>query len=238
LAFPSNRLQEAIAESNMVKMIIQITQKKIESLIFNPTEYPIKSRVVKIAHRISEEGRSGINTNEAYQIYMAVKKTEKISGALAEVGVSRGGSARIICEAKGKRPLHLFDTFEGLPDVEQIDSCKYSRGLYSASLKDVTEYLQEYPNVYIYKGLFPASSTPIQNERFAFVNLDVDLRKSTYDCLEFFYPRMNKAGIIISHDYVHSPGVMKAFDDFFTDKPEPVIEVAGLYGSQALVIKF
>jgi len=35
--------------------------------------------------------------NEAYQIFMAVKNTRKIKGDIAEVGVYRGGSARIIC---------------------------------------------------------------------------------------------------------------------------------------------
>ena len=42
---------------------------------------------------------------------MAVKATRKLSGDIAEVGVYRGGSAMIICEAKGNKKLHLFDTF-------------------------------------------------------------------------------------------------------------------------------
>src|SRR3989344_3046104 len=42
-------------------------------------------------------------------------------GAYAEVGVFRGASAKLICEAKGQNELHLFDTFSGLPKVGQTD---------------------------------------------------------------------------------------------------------------------
>jgi hypothetical protein len=47
---------------------------------------------------------------------------------------------------------------------------------------------------------------------------------------------MSTGGIIIAHDYGHliSAGVRKAIDEFFADKPEPVIE---LCGSQCLVVK-
>ena len=38
---------------------------------------------------------------------------------MAEVGVYQGVSAKLICEAKGDKELHLFDTFEGLPDPER-----------------------------------------------------------------------------------------------------------------------
>jgi len=65
------------------------------------------------------------------------------------------------------------------------------------------------------------------------VHIDVDLFEATLASLVFFYPKMNKAGIIISHDY-DEPGVRKAFDDFFADKPEPVIEMSGC---QCLVVK-
>jgi len=212
-------------------------QTELATRTLNPCGDPAKSRVIDLIRELFQEGRLLMLTNEAYQIYMAVKRTEKIPGSLAEVGVFRGGSAKLICQAKGERMLHLFDTFEGLPEVEEVDSPLFSHGEYIASLEDVTEYLKGYPNVRIYKGLFPATSGPVKEERFAFVSLDVDLRKGTQDCLEFFYPRMSRGGIIITHDYVQAAGVKKAVDDFFADKPETVIEGSGLPGTQALVVK-
>lgn len=172
---------------------------------------------------------------EAYHIYMAVKKTQKIPGDIAEVGVYKGGSAKIICSVKGERNLHLFDTFEGLPKVDEIDYVwPFYEGKFAASVEEVKEYLKNEQNVFFYKGIFPATSGPVAEKQFSMVNLDVDTYESTKECLEFFYPRMSHGGIIISHDYITAPGVKKAFDDFFEDMPEPVLETAG---SQSLVVK-
>lgn len=47
---------------------------------------------------------------------------------------------------------------------------------------------------------------------------------------------MNAGGVIISHDYPDSKGVKRAFDEFFKDKPEIIIELPG-HDGQCLVIK-
>jgi len=172
---------------------------------------------------------------EAYHIYMATKRTQKIPGDIAEVGVYKGGSAKIICLAKGDKHLHLFDTFEGLPKVEEIDIVwPFYEGKFAASYDSVQKYLGDESNVYFYKGIFPGTSDPIRDKKFSMVNFDVDTYESTKQCLEFFYSRMSPGGILISHDYITAPGVKKAFDDFFDGKTEPVLETAG---SQCLVVK-
>jgi O-methyltransferase len=172
---------------------------------------------------------------EAYHIFMAVKRTRKVPGDIAEVGVYKGGSAKIICSVKGDKHLHLFDTFEGLPKVEDIDMVwPFYEGKFAASYDSVRDYLKDDRNVSFYKGIFPETSDPVKDTRFSMVNLDVDCYESTRLCLEFFYSRMSPGGIILSHDYMTAPGVKKAFDDFFDGKTEPVLETAG---SQCLVVK-
>jgi len=94
--------------------------------------------------------------------------------------------------------------------------------------------LAQEKNVHIYKGLFPETAGPVTDKKFSLVNLDVDTYESTKKCLEFFYPRMNAGGVIISHDYLTVPGVRKAVDEYFQDKPEPVVETAA---SQCIVVK-
>lgn len=197
---------------------------------------PERSKVLNLARKVKSESDMLQSYNEAYQIYMAVKNTTKINGDIAEVGTYRGGSAKLICEAKGNKSLHLFDTFNGLPDLCSIDNPKrYHKGKCSASMEGVKNYLRRYSNVYIYKGLFPSTAESIKNKKFSFIHLDVDLYESTKASLEFFYPRMSPGGIIISHDYIQlTMGVKKAFDDFFRDKPEPIIEMSG---SQCLIVK-
>lgn len=172
---------------------------------------------------------------DAYQIYTAVKKTEKIEGDIAEVGVYKGGSAKLIREIT-KKPLHLFDTFEGLPDLSKHDNPEhFHKGEYSSSLEGVKNYLKNYSNISFYKGLFPATAEPVKNKKFSFVHLDVDLYESTINCLKFFYPRMSRGGVIISHDYPGAKGVKKAFDEFFEDKLEIIIEPFGT--GQGLIVK-
>lgn len=194
---------------------------------------PYRSKVMDFTRKIKNENELLMSFNEAYQIYNACEQTKKIEGDIAEVGVYKGGSSRIICEVKGSRPLHLFDTFEGLPEVDEIDSI-FQKGQYAESYENVKRYLENYSNIYFYKGIFPLTSDSVKNKKFSFVNLDVDLYKSTLDCLNFFYPRMSKGGIIILHDYIYATGVKKAVDEFFKDKPEPVITPSS---TQCLIVK-
>lgn len=175
-----------------------------------------------------------ISDNEAYQIFMAVKRTEHVAGDLAEVGVYQGGSAKLICEANGNRPLHLFDTFAGIPKVEEIDTPLFYEGQFTAPFEDVKDYLKDYSDVHFYRGLFPNTALAVEHKQFSFVHFDVDTRESTTSCLRFFYPRMARGGIIISHDYINAAGVKEAFDEFFKDKAEPIIEMSG---TQCLIVK-
>ena len=182
-----------------------------------------------------EQGLAGLRYNEAYQLYMVVKGSSKVRGDIAEVGVYSGGSAKLICEAKGDRRLHLFDTFNGMPSIDPIDVGSYREGQFSnTTLEDVQDYLAGYSHVSFYPGVFPATGKAVQNLRFSLVHLDVDIYRSTIEALRWFYPRMERAGIIISHDYFGAPGVRKAIDEFFEARPETIIL---LTGSQCLIVK-
>lgn len=170
---------------------------------------------------------------EACQLISAVTATEKLGGDMAEVGVAFGASAKLIAMYAPGRPLHLFDTFEGLPEVMDQDSSKFSKGQFRCTLADVKTYVPD-QQVRFYKGLFPLTADPVRDHTFSFVHLDVDLYASTIAGLKFFYPRMCPGAILISHDYVTSDGVNTAFAEFFADKPEPVIELSGY---QCMVVK-
>jgi O-methyltransferase len=196
---------------------------------------PYRARVFDRIGEIKRTIDFKLGYNEAYQIHRAVQSVGKVAGEMAEVGVYEGGSARVILEAEPGKTLHLFDTFEGLPQVSAEDSTWFAPGQYHGPLDLVKRNLADFPNVRFYKGLFPAdTANHVEDLVFSFVNLDVDIYSSTRDSLEFFYPRMAKGGILMSHDYVSADGVRKAFDEFFADKPEPLVEMSG---SQVLVVK-
>ena len=177
-----------------------------------------------------------ITQYEAYIVCMVTQATVKLEGDIAEIGVYQGGSARLICKYKGNKTFHLFDTFEGLPELNKFDtSNEFYKGQFNdTSFELIDKLLGQYPNIAIHKGYFPDTVSPVLDKKFSLVNLDVDLHKTTKDALEFFYPRMVNGGIILSHDYVNADGVRKAFDDFFADKPEPVLVVSD---TQCLIVK-
>lgn len=196
--------------------------------------YPHRLKAAKLIKQVQAETDTQLRMHEAYTIFSTVQQTAKVPGDIAEVGVYQGGSAKLICEAKGTRHLHLFDTFEGLPPQQRdIDAAHFSKGNYACALKTVRQYLKSYREVSFYKGLFPDSAGPVSDRKFSFVHLDVDLYESTRDSLKFFYSRMSAGGVIVSHDYFW-PGVKAAFDEFFADKPEPVLELAG---NQCMVMR-
>lgn len=195
-----------------------------------------KRTVFELIWKIKQETDFIMADHEAFHIYSAVQRVAKVPGDIAEVGAYKGGSSKLICEAKGKKTFHVFDTFEGLPEISSHDNAQqFTKGEFPSSLEEVTKLFSPYSDVHLYKGYFPATSGPIEHKKFSFVHLDVDLHDPTRDSLAFFYPRMSPGGVIISHDYGNAPGVRKAIDDFFKDKPEPVFEF--LAGNQCMIVK-
>jgi hypothetical protein len=196
---------------------------------------PKRRQVMRRLRQIKREKRTQLDLHELFNIFSAVEATADISGDTAEVGVYRGGSAKVIAEFNGGKHLHLCDTFEGIPQPGQHDSLEqFYSGQYAASLESVRAYLSGHANLSFHKGLFPSSANGMLSKQFSFVNLDVDLYESTLASLEFFYARLAKGAILISHDYSTCGGVKRAFDEFFRIKPEPVL---ALCGSQCLVVK-
>jgi len=150
----------------------------------------------------------------------------KLDGELAEVGVSVGNTAEVICKNKGSRPLHLFDTFTGHP-ADYITKYDWGQapGRHAADIDGVKKRLKDYPKVYFYKGIFPATSDPIKDKKFCFVHLDTDLYKSTYEALEFFATRMVHGGVIMFDDTSGIPSVFLAIEDFCVNNEKLMAEL-------------
>ena len=71
--------------------------------------------------------------------------------------------------------------------------------------------------VVIKQGYFPQSLDGLE-DTFAFVSIDVDFEESIYECIKYFYPRLNNGGYIFVHDYNSDlQGVEKAIDRYEKD---------------------
>jgi len=193
--------------------------------------------VVRLLKRVRKERKCLLTGFEQFLVYSLARSQSRLAGDMAEVGVYTGASAKLICEARGNKPLHLFDTFEGLPPSSAKDRNVYkgkTRPQYACSLESVQTYLQNYPDIHFYKGLFPDTASPVSDRTFSFIHIDVDLYQSTLACLQVFYPRLQPGGILLSHDYSILSGVKSAFTEFLADKLESLVE---LPTTQCMIIK-
>lgn len=192
------------------------------------TYYPIPAL-------IKQEWQANSSYRELVNIYRILKLTEHLDGDIAELGVFRGGTSKLMALTCPHKTVHMFDTFEGIPckdekyDGMNIGDCK-------ASLHEVKRYLQDIPNVVFHPGLFPNTASSLQCN-FSFVNLDADQYQSTLDALSYFYPRILRGGIIMLHDYTTkcTKGIEQAVLQY---KKQQALMCIPIWDSQAIIVKF
>jgi O-methyltransferase len=136
-----------------------------------------------------------------------------VPGDVAELGVYLGGTAAEMARAAGDRLVHCFDTFVGMRGCPIHPKDWHKAGDFADVPGYVIPELQKWPNVRIYKGVFPATAAGFK-ARLSFVHLDADLYQSTLDGLKVFYPLLNPGGIILIDDYGRDtcPGVAAAVE--------------------------
>jgi O-methyltransferase len=184
--------------------------------------------------RVAEERTLLLSHGEACQLLACLETTDRTPGDIAELGVAYGASAKLLSmRLPARKHLHLFDTFQGLPEVTAADGIRFRAGEFESRFEDVRRYVGT-ERVHYYPGLFPATADPLRGHLFSFIHLDADLYASTLAAFEFFYPRLSSGGIMLCHDYPSAAGVVKAVHEFFRDKPDPVIELTGY---QAMIVK-
>lgn len=139
-------------------------------------------------------------------------------GALVECGCYAGGStAKLsVLAHEMSRSLYVFDSFEGLPEVdcenrqdfhtrhEREWVADWSKGRYACGLDDVQTHVQDYGEVSactFVKGWFTET---LVGERLpkdvAMAFVDVDIPSSAEQCLVGIWPRLSAQGVFVSHD--------------------------------------
>ncbi len=153
-----------------------------------------------------------------------------VEGAVADLGAYRGDISWQLNALMPHRKLYLFDTFTGydMRDVaveEKQGLSDVKTGQYSLTMKEL-ENIEErlhlrmpYPeNVVIKKGWFPQTAEDLEDEKYAFVHMDTGLYQPTFAGIQYFYPRMNKGGVIVISGYEDGKrrGVYQAICDLET----------------------
>lgn len=175
-----------------------------------------------------------------------MKSVRGLRGSTAECGVFKGVGSAIICRAlsdtyAGNEQHFAFDSFEGLPEPREVDrdanrKLHWKEGDLAVPESIAKSLLGEFPFCQIVKGWLPQSLSIAQGHCFRFVHIDVDLGQPTLDVLDFFYDRIVPGGMILFDDYgfISCPGARTAVDQFFANRPEPVLETTA---GQAIVVK-
>ena len=165
-------------------------------------------------------------------------RTERIAGALAEVGVWRGETSAFLHRVAPERRLYLFDTFEGFSDKDLPAGSADSR-FRDTSAEAVRGRVGPSQNVVLVPGHVPGTLERVAGERFAMVLLDLDLYEPTRASLEFFYPLLEPGAYLVMHDYNNSESdwaCKRAFDAFLEGRRERIVELGDVWGS-ALIRK-
>ncbi|MGZ6142269.1 MAG: TylF/MycF/NovP-related O-methyltransferase [Myxococcales bacterium] len=159
-------------------------------------------------------------------------------GDVMEAGVFKGGTARLLrltMEGQG-RTLRLFDAFEGMARTDAALDRHRAGDFSDTSLEAVRALVGDEPFIDYRKGWIPQTFAGLEQARFCFAHVDVDLYQSILDTLAFVYPRLSPGGVIVFDDYgfASCPGARRAVDEFFAGKPERPL---ALQTGQALVVK-
>jgi len=174
------------------------------------------------------DGRCAVDKFQLLVMYELLLEVAQLEGCGVELGVFRGGTARMIASVLSPKTIYLYDTFEGTPDVKTIhDELRpHKKGSFFGSIDEVQELLAPYSDKIVYnQGVFPDDMLyKLPDEPVCFAHVDADLYTPTLSFLNLIYPMVVSGGVIVIHDYRYGPcvGVTKACNRFLVNKPEKI----------------
>ncbi len=171
---------------------------------------PWYSTTSEFADLISETRRSGpliVSLDRCYMIYQFCRYAIALQGDMIECGTYTGGTAYLIASIirkyKTSKTLHLFDTFQGMPDIAKPDRDAHRPGDFGdTSLEYVQNRLRHFEFIEFHPGLIPNTFSEIENLNcISFVHVDVDLYPTALECCRYLWPRLTRGGVMLFDDY-------------------------------------
>ena len=175
-----------------------------------------------------------------------------VPGDVCETGVWRGGAcifmrAALRVYGQQERQVWLADSFEGLPEVEGVDSTKHNefyKGQYACSKDQVIANLEskgvDWDRTFLIEGYYDKSLTPELYEEYgmrsiAVALIDCDLYSSTCEVLQFIRPLIVNGSILMFDDWScfnsdNTKGQRRAFLEFLDAHSEVKAEDLFSYG--------
>lgn len=178
----------------------------------------------------------------AWRVNTLVWASKLTAGDIVECGVFKGDMMWALAALGEKRPMHLFDTFEGFPE-SQRGGLPDKEGLYAflqqrfsppGLYESVIARFSPFPNVRVIKGVVPDSLD--LTDPIGLLHIDMNNAVTETLALERLYPLVLPGGAIVLDDYGwrEFPKQKAAADKFFKHHS---IEVLELPSGQGLAIK-
>jgi hypothetical protein len=233
---------------------------RLDSAVGRRADMPVElaaADAVIVEHVLSRE-LTMVSRERLFATAMACRHviSQRIAGDFVECGVWRGGNALIAADAFARegagRSVYLFDTFSGMTrptpvdvrardgrdamaDFAALQKDTHNEWCY-ASLADVRRNFADAnllgPSIRFVEGDVVDSLEQEANlpRAIAVLRLDTDWYESTRAELETLYPRLVPGGALILDDYGHWGGARKAVDEYFSDRPKPMLQYTDYTG--------
>jgi O-methyltransferase len=143
----------------------------------------------------------------------------RVPGSIVEIGCNNGFTSAFIGlvmkDQNVARPLHLYDSFKGLPSPSEHDTY-FKQGELLARPEHVAALFEDLglTRPFIHQGWFEDTLPHLLPDCVAFAYVDADFYHSTKHALASLYPRSMPGGIIIVDDYCDREKNPRAWDAF------------------------
>lgn len=208
---------------------------------FSGSDQTLASLLAAMRERSGAMALADVNRIWMFGQLAAMIARDEVGGAVAEFGVYKGKTAKLLRMLCADRDLYLFDTFDGFDDRDLKDDGADASGkrALNGAFKDTSEaavraFVGESALTHFKAGWFPDSASDLAEDlRFALVHVDCDLEQPARAALEWFWPRLSPGGVMVFHDHGsgHWPGIARALEAFFAGTPWSPVPVPDFSGS-------
>ncbi|RZK56848.1 MAG: hypothetical protein EOO87_04435 [Pedobacter sp.] len=213
----------------MKNSIISLFSKTLNFLRTKESKHPIINDIFESTY-IKYSGYTMIPKDIYIDNLKLCIQFNNIDGDVYECGVWKGGMiAGLATILKDTRTYYLLDSFEGLPEVKDIDGTNAKKWqlntkgeFYHDNCRAKMEFAKELMkstkvNFHLIKGWFNITLPTLKVKKpIAILRLDGDWYDSTIDCLKYLYPKVAKDGLIIIDDYFAWDGCSRAVHDYLS----------------------
>ena len=203
-------------------------------------------RRLRIPMQVTPQAPNMANVEARMNLFHLLEQTvvSNVPGDIVDLGCNAGDSTivmqKIISTLAPDKQVHAYDSFKGLPTLTDEDRKDgiYAEGYMKASIDSFKKRFDilRLPSPQIHAGWFQDTIPENLPDTISFAYFDGDLYESTKHLLTNVYDRMPQGAIGMIAVYYdetvfprqdikgvfRSPGVKRATDEFFHDKPEKV----------------